>query len=330
MALSEAEAKQIGGSDVAALVGLSPWATPLTVYTRIKTGASNGDSPALRRGRLMEPVIRAMYSEDEAVTLLGPASLAHPSLAYVRASLDDVGRRNGQGRHAVEYKSVFPTEAHGWGEAGTDAVPDYYATQVHWYLGVGLASGALDEATADVAALLLGMEDAPRVYRVAHDADVYAWLLEAAERFWRDHVEPSKPPMPTNPAREGEAVRRLYRAEREPLVPFHELPPEDRATVLHYAEARRAEKVAKDEADAAELCLKLALGWRAGVEGLPPDSGLKRVTWTADKRGKVSWKDAYEALAAETGATPGVVQTVAEKHRGEPGRTLRATGTKEE
>lgn len=330
MALTEEEAKRLGGSDMAALVGLSPWATPLTVYARIVAGAETEGSPALRRGRLMEPVIRAMYAEDENVTLLGPTSLTHPSHAFVRASLDDVGRRPGRGKHAAEFKSVTPSKAHEWGEPGTDDIPAYYATQAHWYVGLGLESGALEEDTADVVALILGLEESPRVYRVRHDAEVYAWLLAAAERFWRDHVLPGKPPPPTNPAREGEAVRRIYRAERDPLAPFHELPPEARADVLAYAEARRVEKAAKDAAEAAEVRLKLALGWRAGVEGLPPDSGLQRVTWTSDGRGKVSWKAAYEALARETGAARELVQSVAEKHRGEPGRTLRATETKEE
>ena len=330
MSLSPEDAARIGGSDVAALVGLSTWASPLTVYARIKSGEGTPDSPALRRGRLMEPVIRAMYAEDEGVTLLGAASLKHPTRAYVRASLDDVGRRQGRGRHAVEFKSVWPTEVAKWGEAGTDEVPDAYATQVHWYLGVGLESGALEDDTAEVAALLLGVEEKPRVYRVRYDAEVYAWLMDAAERFWRDHVEPSKPPPPTLPAREAEAVGRLFRREREPLVPFHNLAPEDRAAVLAYAEARRVAKEATEAEKAAELRLKLALGWRAGVEGLPHDSGLKRITWVSDKQGRVQWKAAYEALARETGATLELVQTVAEQHRGEPGRTLRVTETKEE
>lgn len=328
--LTPEDAAKVGGSDVAALVGLSPWATPLTVYARILDGAGVSESPTLRRGRLMEPVIRAMYAEDNGVTLLGPASLTHPRLANVRASLDDVGRRQGHGRHAVEYKSVWPTEAGGWGPAGTDEVPDYYACQVHWYVGIGLESGALEEDTADVAALLLGVEESPRVYCVRHDADVYAWLLESVERFWRNHVVPRKPPPPTNPAREAEAVRRLYRAEREPLAPFESLSPEERAAVLAYAEARRMEAQASVVLADAEVRLKLALGWRAGVESLPPDCGLARVTWTSDSTGRVSWKAAYDALARETGASRELVQSVAEKHRGESGRTLRVTETKED
>lgn len=327
--LTPEEARMIGGSDISGILGLSPWSTPLTVYARVTSGKWDAETtPAMRRGTLMEPVVRAMYKADTNSELLGPQSLRHPRLTYGRASLDDVAKRAGT-RRVVEFK----TDGHGggvWGEPGTDEVPDYYLPQVHYYLGTALEVGAVDSPEADVAVLLLGVDDSPRVYTVRHDADVYGWLLEQVERFWTDHVVPSKPPAPTLPAREAEAVRRLFPVQREPLVPFHELAPDDRAAVLTYAEARRAEKAAKDAAEAAELRLKLAIGWRTGVEGLPPDSGLKRVAWTSDARGKVSWKAAYEALARETGASPQVVQSLAEKHRGEPGRTLRTTETKEE
>ena len=37
--------------------------------------------------------------------------------------------------------------------------------------------------------------------------------------------------------------------------------------------------------DDAELRLKLALGWRSGVEGLPADTGLRRLTWAASTTG---------------------------------------------
>lgn len=328
--LTDEEARKLGGSDMAAIVGLSPWATPLTVYARIKAGAREDGNASKRRGNLLEPAVRAMYAEDNGAELLGGVKLTHPRVAWGRASLDDVVRVRGGGRRVLEIKTCWPTEVGGWGAAGTGEVPDYYACQIAYYLGTGLEAGVIDEDTADVAALMLGVEESPRVYHVKHDAEVYEWLMDTAQRFWTDHVLPSRPPPPTLPAREAEAVRRLFPSQREPLVPYHELSPDDRAAVLAYAEARRAEKAAKDAADAAELRLKLAVGWRAGVDSLPHDTGLRRVTWTANERGKVAWKDAYEDLARETGASPQVVQSLTEKHRGEPGRTLRVTETKEE
>lgn len=330
MSLSPEDARRVGGSDVAALVGLSPWATPLSVYARIVSGNMGGDSPALRRGRLFEDAVRRMYAEDNGVELLGPASLKHPKYTNVRASLDDVGRRAGRGRHAVEIKTVWRSEAGRWGEAGTDEVPDYYACQVAFYLGVGLESGALEEDTADVAAYLMGVEESPRVYRIGYDADVYAWLMDAVQRFWRNHVEPRRPPPVTAPAVDAEAARRLYPREREELVPFSSLGHEERAAVLRYAEARRQHEAAKGEMEDAEARLKLALGWRLGVDGLPADTGLRKVTWKARRRGDVAWAQAFKALAQESGAAAEVVESVANKYRGEAPRVLRVTGAKEE
>lgn len=330
MPLSPDDARRLGGSDIAALVGLSPWATPLTVYARIVTGEGTPDSPALRRGRLMEPVVREMYRLDEGVELLGPTSLRHPEKDWLRASLDDVGRRPGRGRHAVEFKTGNQRDADKWGPLGSDELPEQYLCQTSWYLGTGLAVGALDEPVADVAVLLLGVEETPRVYRVEHDAEVYAWLLEAAERFWRDFVVPRRPPPPSNPAREVESVRRLYKRETEPLAPFADLAPEDKSTVLAYAEARRQQKAAEAALADAEVRLKLALGWRAGVDALPPDTGLKRLKWTAAEQGRTEWKAVAEALAKENGVSRETVLSLASQHRGEPPRALRATEVKEE
>lgn len=349
MSLTPEDARRLGGSDIAALVGLSPWATPLTVYARIVAGDSGKDSPALKRGRLMEPVIRQLYADETGVELLGPkhflhphlgwkyeeaqarhsASLRHPTKDFVRASLDDVARRQGCGNHAAEYKSQWPTEAHKWGEAGTDDVPPYYGCQTQWYLGTGLASGVLEEDTADVAALFLGVEETPRVYHLKHDADVYAWLLEAAERFWTDHVLPQRPPPPTRPADEGEAVRRLYSREREPLTSFGSLPPEERGAVLAFLEARREFQAAKDNHEAAEIRLKLALGYRSGIDGLPIDSGARRLTWKSEQEGRVGWKQAFESLAKQSGLTREQLDALMSQHRGEAPRTLRVTDVKE-
>lgn len=327
--LTEHESRMIGGSDLAGIVGLSPWQTPLSIYARVKGAAHEGArTPAQRRGILLEPAVREMYREDRGATLLGGVKFTHPRAAYLRASLDDVAIVHGR-RRPLEIKTASPSDAALWGEAGTDGVPDYYLTQVMYYIGAALEVGAIDEPEADVAVLLLGVDDAPRILHVRHDADVYGWLLEQARRFWTDHVEANRPPSPTMPAKEAEAVRRLYRKEREPLADFATLAPEDRAVVLAYAEARRNAAVAEAAFKAAEVRLQLALGWRAGVDNLPPDSGLRRLTWKMDTRGKVAWKDAYEALAKETGAASALVQRVAEAHRGEPPRVLRVTETKE-
>lgn len=331
MSLTDEEARLLGGSDLAALVGLSPWGTPLTVYARLKSGLSPREqTPAQRRGTLLEPVVREMYRLDTGAEILGPVKLRHPRHEFGRASLDDVVRHRGGGKRVLEIKTDGRDRAHHWGEPGTDEVPDYYAVQVEWYMGTGLECGAIEEDTADVAVLLLGVDDSPRVYRVQHQPVVYEFLLESARRFWVDHVIPGRPPEPTAPAREAEAVRRLYAREREPLTDFSALPPEDRAAVLAWAEARARAKDAADARDDAELRLKLALGWRAGVEGLPADTGLRRLTWKADAQGKVSWKEAFEALRKETGASPDSVARILDAARGEPGRTLRASELKEE
>jgi putative phage-type endonuclease len=52
----------IGGSDIAAILGLSPWRTPLDVYRDKVDGAEQPETEAMRWGRLLEDVIAREYA----------------------------------------------------------------------------------------------------------------------------------------------------------------------------------------------------------------------------------------------------------------------------
>ena len=54
--------KTIGGSDVAAILGLSPWRSPLDVWREKTLGeADQRDTPAMQAGVRFEPVILGRY-----------------------------------------------------------------------------------------------------------------------------------------------------------------------------------------------------------------------------------------------------------------------------
>lgn len=82
----------IGGSDVAAILGLSPWRTPYQVWED-KTGRSDDqeETPALYWGRLLEDPIRQAYADRTGLTVTKPdrmfTSEAHP---FMLANLDGI------------------------------------------------------------------------------------------------------------------------------------------------------------------------------------------------------------------------------------------------
>ena len=55
----------IGGSDVAAILGFSPWATPFDAWNSIMFGRSSAGNAATDRGNRLEPAVLDWYSETQ-------------------------------------------------------------------------------------------------------------------------------------------------------------------------------------------------------------------------------------------------------------------------
>ena len=86
----------------------------------------------------------------------------------------------------VEIKTARTQQ--GWGEDGTDEIPDYYKTQVQHYMTV------LGATSCDVA-VLIGASDF-RIYTIEHDPELEELLIDAENEFWNEHVVPQVPPPP--------------------------------------------------------------------------------------------------------------------------------------
>ena len=176
----------IGGSDVAAIAGLSPWRTPLDVYLSKVEDVEQTETDAMRWGSILEAPIA-----DEYARLTGNRIrrvnrvLAHPEHPFILASLDRqiVGHPAGPG--ALEIKTAGRCSDE-WGEPLTDAVPAHYALQVHQYL---LVTGW---KWAELAVLFLS-ERRLAVYRIQADPEIQAWLIALERQFWEEHVEPRIP-----------------------------------------------------------------------------------------------------------------------------------------
>ena len=190
----EARSKGLGGSDVAAICGISPWRTPLQVW-EAKRGLSEPqeDNPAMFWGRTLEPVIRQKYSDETGRQVLIPDGiLTHPEYPWMLGNLDGVTPDN----RVVEIKTAgYPT---GWGEPGTDAVPMPYLFQCQYYL---ILTGY---AVADIPVLIGGRDF--RIYEIPADAELQDMIVERCREFWA-LVQSGTPPPPSNYA----DVQRLYR-----------------------------------------------------------------------------------------------------------------------
>lgn len=170
----------IGGSDAAAILGLSPWRGPIDVYLDKVGKAVERTSPAMEWGQILEPVIRDYYARRENIEIATFENriFIHPRYDWMRASID--GYLPGR-RAVLEIKTGRSADKDKW-----NPIPPYYYAQVQHYLEVL----GLDEA--HVVALLDGSEFLTRLVR--RDQAFIDRLVEAERRFWHEHVLRRMPP----------------------------------------------------------------------------------------------------------------------------------------
>ena len=195
----------IGGSDVAALLGLSPHRTALELWADLMgRPQARGDGPLhLRFGRHAEPFVADEYERRSGlVAVAHPAPLFHRLHGFMFGHVDRLvvghpdepavvdGRVTAPGLLECKTASAFSRAS--WGEDGSDLVPPHYLAQCAWYMAV---TGC---AWADLAVLIGNSE--LRVHRIERDAELEGLLVERATRFWHEHVLAHRPPEPSTPS----------------------------------------------------------------------------------------------------------------------------------
>jgi putative phage-type endonuclease len=188
----------LGGSDSAAALGLSRYKSAVDLFLE-KRGeiAPVVESAPMRWGQLLEPAIRQEYAERTGrVVRLPTETLRHERLPFILAHPDGITdcRRLYEGKTA--------RFADGWGEEGSDEIPNEYLLQVqHNMLVVGVF-------VADVAVLIGGSDF--RLYEVPADPELQELIVAGESDFWQ-RVEQNRQPAPDfESAGIRETLRRLY------------------------------------------------------------------------------------------------------------------------
>lgn len=128
----------VGGSDVAAIFGVSPWVTPLELWM-IKKGRMKApaklNSAQLEMGHLLEPIAAYWYQKKTGNLVYDDTNLyQHADHPYALANLDRRYTRASDGEPGVlECKSCTYHKAGDWAD---DAIPLYYEFQLRFYLSV--------------------------------------------------------------------------------------------------------------------------------------------------------------------------------------------------
>lgn len=191
--------KILGGSDVAAVLGVSDYMTPLQLWQQKVGLAANDSSPdrlaILERGRKLEPFIRDMTIDKlrsfghEVELLATNKRYRHPKHKFLSVEIDFELRVDGEEINA-DAKSVNWTVRKQWGREGSEDVPLQYAAQ--FMQGLGLAPGRRRRC---LAAALRSFDDV-EIYWTVRDDETIAAIEEKCVRFWVDHVKTKIPPDP--------------------------------------------------------------------------------------------------------------------------------------
>lgn len=282
----EARRAGLGASETAAVLGLSKWATPLSVYLdKIDTTPVVDEAPsvAAQIGTDMEDMVaRWTVREWPDLGKIGatPGLLAHREHGWMLATLDRLlyprGTRDADPLGVLEVKT---TSRWNYEQNWIDGVPPgYVQVQVQQQLAV---SGL---PTAWVACWV--RDETPEnalkePFRIDADPVVHEQIATYAGAWWERHIVGMTPP----PAVVDDAPRmntlHVPNLDADPVVADEQMT----ATVAAWLDAKRRAKTAGDDVKAAEVAMKDAMV-AAGSNSIARDDGQLLATWKRNRPGR--------------------------------------------
>ena len=191
----------LGGTDIGAILGLSPYKTPLELWSELVSDEqpTNRDLIHLRFGQHAESFIASEYERATGLfTVQHSPTLFHKKHGFMFGHVDRFVLETPDTPAVVygtitadkllECKTSSAFNKNDWGEPGTDQVPPLYLVQCAWYM-------AITECRSADLAVLIGNSDF-RVYTIERDLELEGLIMSHAQHFWHEHVLGKKPPKP--------------------------------------------------------------------------------------------------------------------------------------
>lgn len=175
----EARRYGVGGSEVAPIIGLSPFESRFSLWHRKKGTIPPLDlKDEMEWGHRCEPMTADKYADEHPdMRVVTCGTYVHTDRPWQVANPDRMVLAGERPAKPLELKySLF---GDGWGKAGTEEIPPYYRTQALWYLDV------LGFDEIDVAVFIGGSADY-REYTIKANAEEAKWLREQVKDFLDD------------------------------------------------------------------------------------------------------------------------------------------------
>lgn len=180
--------KGIGGSDVAAVMGVNPWRTALDVYYEkiSEEPIERPETLPMKYGRYVEGIVAKFYAEQSGNIVHNDNKIRiHPKYNFLRANIDRIIITEGKFPGILEVKSTSFQGLKKWDD-GDYPLPAWL--QMQHYFGVsGYDWGAF---------AIIADNREFRVFNVHPDKELIALIEEGMIKFWQNHVMKRIPPPP--------------------------------------------------------------------------------------------------------------------------------------
>jgi putative phage-type endonuclease len=188
----------IGGSDIGALFGVSPFATPFDIYLSKVSDMPDESNESMERGNRDELKILDWYTQHTGELVVRPTySFAHDVHPILRANIDGITQST---NIIIEAKSLLITQRSNFGKNGSNQIPAHYLLQIAHYCLVCNSPEArlvVKWNYTDPSAMEWG--DAPySIYVYKRDERIERAIIKKANAFWNKHVIPKNPPAAIN------------------------------------------------------------------------------------------------------------------------------------
>lgn len=203
--------KGIGGSDAAAILGLNPYSSAISVYMdKLGLSPAIDENEAMWLGNTLEPAVADRFETETGLKVQRRNQLyQHPDHAFMLANIDRwiIGRNAG-----LEIKTTSMMNKTDF-SSGT-IPPSYYCQCLHY-----MAVTGADEWFLAVLVVGKGFH----ILHVQRDQNEIDALIEAEKKFWTEHIEKQIPPPPDGSEAADDMLSHLYPSGRGDgvLVPLY-------------------------------------------------------------------------------------------------------------
>ncbi|MDZ7703149.1 MAG: YqaJ viral recombinase family protein [Trueperaceae bacterium] len=230
----------LGGSDMAGILGLSPWSSAHEIWEeKTDRKASDGDMLRFRLGRALEPFTIAEFERETGLEVLpfDGVTFVRRDRPWGRGNTDGLVFDDGHFVGLYEGKTASIFNRGEW----EHHVPVYYQTQAQHYGWV------LDAERAFFGVLYLGRTDFDH-HVLPRDEDDVLEMVEAGDEFWQ-YVEDDEPPPPDGSRAARDFRARMYRNYEKQNV---ELELDQFSDVLAFQDAHQRIKAAESDKEHAQ------------------------------------------------------------------------------